>query len=230
VSTTISAAWRGIAKRTTETANIFAKPSRANALNKVVLMHARALTKVIDCFPKSARNDLTEHFSNFAASFQLAVDLGSATWLRSLASLAARKAELIENTVLVMRRAHWKHMVGVTVEDGSTRAPRPTKAAYRYIRGVDGWTTSPIGDNKFNDNVTAEPRLGPRETDDDNGTYDELSTFVPDDTGLIAARFAMRQIVKSKLVSGASCGSRRKPTHTRCSTFNSRCSKALPPS
>ena len=39
----------GIAKRTDETANIVARDERTNTPNKVVLMHARALTNVIEC-------------------------------------------------------------------------------------------------------------------------------------------------------------------------------------
>ena len=109
-------------------------------------MHERAATRAIELVPKSSREELGPMFTNFAEAFRKAIDLKSRPWMLSLCNLAKKKAEKIETTVLAMRRAHWRQVVGITAQAGSTHAPRPTKAAYRYARdGADGWITSPIG-------------------------------------------------------------------------------------
>jgi hypothetical protein len=78
-------------------------------------------------------------------------------------------------------------VVGVTPESGSSRAPQPTRAAYRYVRGTDGWTTSPIGDNSFNIRAACEDNAGIADTEHDSDIVDDLCTFVPDDTGILTA-------------------------------------------
>ena len=60
ITTTISAVWKGIAKRTIEAAAITARPAADSSQHRVVQMHARALTKAIELVPKSARGDLEE--------------------------------------------------------------------------------------------------------------------------------------------------------------------------
>ena len=77
-------------------------------------------------------------------------------WLLSLCKLAQRKAELLEASALAIRRANWLQVIGVKAEKGSTKQPTPTRAAYRYVRGTDGWVTSPLGDCALNDAVEGE--------------------------------------------------------------------------
>ena len=74
----------------------------------------------------------------------------------SLGKLASRKAELIENNIMKMRRAYWRQAIGAEQEEGSTAALRPTKAAYRYISQGEGWITSPLGKAMLNDQVEDE--------------------------------------------------------------------------
>ena len=102
--------------------------------------------------------------------------------MRPLCNLAKRKAELIENNVLAMRRAHWKEVIGVTVERGSSRAPRPTKAAYMYIRGTEGWTSSPVVAKSWNEVVPSEQDTTADADDNEQGVFDDVSTFVIEET------------------------------------------------
>ena len=150
-------------------------------------MHARAIAKATELVPKSARDDLDENFKNYAKAFQDAIDAKSRAWLLSLCNLAKRKAEMIESTALATRRAHWKQVIGITVENGCTRAPRPTKAAYRYARGTDGWATSPVGNSALNDKVDGEPSGTTGTESEDAGTFDDVTPFVPNDTGILMA-------------------------------------------
>ena len=101
--------------------------------------------------------------------------------------MAKKKAEIIETTMLATRKAHWKQVIGITVEAGSTRAPRPTKAAYKYARDTDGWVTSPIGNSALNERVDAEPNETTGNDNEDAGTFDDVAPFVPHDAGVLLA-------------------------------------------
>ena len=68
VATTVSAVWRGMAKRTMEAAAITARPTSDSAQHRMVQMHARALTKTIRLVSKTATDDLEESFTKFATS------------------------------------------------------------------------------------------------------------------------------------------------------------------
>ena len=124
-------------------------------------------------------------FKKIAEGFEEAVDRNSCNWLLSLCKLAKRKAELIENSVIAMRRAHWKEVFGVTAESGSTKKPRPTKAAYRYVRGNEGWVSSPIANSSWNDAVQTEDMERPGDDDREQGTFDDIAEYTPDEANLL---------------------------------------------
>ena len=150
-------------------------------------MHARALTKACELVPKDSRNGLRKGFDNYATSFQNAVKAKSRPWLTSLSKLAKRKAEIIEDGIFATRRAHWRQVIGAAVEGGVSAAARPTKAAYRYIRQTEGWITSPIGKVALNNAVDGEEANPQLTYGEQHDTFDEISTFVPDDAGVIYA-------------------------------------------
>ena len=68
-SSCISAVWRGIAKRTFETAALLARPWLDDAQKKVIGMHAKALRASVELVPKTAREELDLPFKNFAEGF-----------------------------------------------------------------------------------------------------------------------------------------------------------------
>ena len=70
-------------------------------------------------------------------------------------------------------------MFGAAPEPGQTKAPRPTKAAYRYIRGNEGWTPSPIVKVKFQDGIPDDPEDN-LDNQPDPHVYDDIAPFVPD--------------------------------------------------
>ena len=76
---------------------------------------------------------------------------------------------------MAMRRAHWKEVIGVTTESGSSKKPRPTKAAYRYVRGIEGWVSSPVAHSSWNDAVQTEDNEQRNNDESEQGTFDDIA-------------------------------------------------------
>ena len=72
-------------------------------------------------------------------------------------------------------------MVATTVE-GSANKTRPTKAAFRYLRGAEDWTSSPVAPVKWEADIPREPD-GPHDAPGDNYIVDDLAEFIPDGNG-----------------------------------------------
>ena len=186
-SSCISAVWRGLATRTFETAALLARATLDETQKKVIHMHAKALHGAIELVPKTARDEFEIPFQNVANGFAEAVERNSRSWLLSLCKLAKRKAELLENSILAMRRAHWKEVIGVTAENGSSKKPRPTKAAYRYVRGNEGWVSSPVAQSSWNNAVQAEDDAQGDTNEIEQSTFDDIAEFTPDEANLLVA-------------------------------------------
>ena len=105
-TSTVSAVWRGLAKRAFESVAILSKWRVDDSQRRTVTKHVAALASTIELVPKNARNELEPHFKNFAVSFQAAVKRQSCTWLLSLCKLATKKAEKLEAEILSAKRAH----------------------------------------------------------------------------------------------------------------------------
>ena len=129
-----------------------------------------------------------EQAFKFSVAFDSAVDAHSVCWLNSLAKLAIKKAEAIEQKVASCRRQHWKEVIGVTDALG-TKKSKPTKAAFRFVRGTEGWMSSPVADVRIEANVPRDPDGPPDVHDclDDVYLHNELSEFVPDGNGALMA-------------------------------------------
>ncbi len=65
--------------------------------------------------------------------------------------------------------------------------PRPTQATYRYRRGSEGWTSSPVASNAWNAAVPGEPNEKDYEPDAQTETFDEIAAFIPTHAGTIEA-------------------------------------------
>ena len=98
-----------------------------------------------------------------------------------------RKAELLENSVMAIRRAHWKEVIGVTAEKGSSNKNRPTKASYRYISGSEGWTTSPVGQKGWDDAVPEGKTQSNDDNENEQNTFEDLAPFTPDDSCILTS-------------------------------------------
>ena len=131
--------------------------------------------------------------------------------------------------MLATRKAHWRQFIGITVEEGSTRAPRPTKAAYRYARGTDGWVTSPIGNSALNDKVDGEPSGTTSTESEDAGTFDDATPFVPNDTGILLAPLCDQANVDKQAIDWAALWETEKAYVNPMFTCKWICVRAWPP-
>ena len=157
-TTAVSSSWRGLAKRATESANTVSRQAVDTAQFRILQSHLRFLPRAAELIPKRDRLQHSGATFKFAKSFLAAVDARSSHWLCSLACLAKKKAADLEAATASMRKNFWRQMIGAAPEPGQTKKPRPTKAAYRYIRGSEGWTPSPIGKIEFQDGIPDDPQ------------------------------------------------------------------------
>ena len=104
-TSTVSAVWRGLAKRAFESVAILSKWKVDESQRRTVTKHVAALANSIELVPKTARTDLEPRFKNFAVSFAAAAKRQSCTWLLSLCKLAKKKAEQLEAEILSAKRA-----------------------------------------------------------------------------------------------------------------------------
>ena len=88
--------------------------------------------------------------NSWACSFKLACAARSTQWVTSLATCARTKAAAIELATLKARKQAWSAAIGAGSEPNSTG---PTRLAYRWVRGLTGWTKCSVGPAALNDEV-----------------------------------------------------------------------------
>ena len=91
-TSTLTAAWRGFAKRAFEAVAILSKWKVDESQRRTVAKHVAVLVNSTELVPKTARADLEQHFKNFADSFAAAVKRQSCTWLLPLCKLAKKES------------------------------------------------------------------------------------------------------------------------------------------
>ena len=84
--------------------------------------------------------------------------------LRSLANACVAKAESREKTTARASMRKWRELLGATSTRNSDFAP--TRFAYRWIKGIDGWKRSPIGTSA--QNASSQADAGSDAIDDDD--------------------------------------------------------------
>ena len=60
-----------------------------------------------------------------------------------MAAVACKKAEKLENVLACKKQASWRNILGAGV-DAVGRSLAPTRAAYRWVKGITGWVCSPL--------------------------------------------------------------------------------------
>ena len=112
--------------------------------------------------------------------------------MASLADAANNKAKFLEAKVASIRSTHWKIVIGARTSEEDPRSARPTRAAYRYVRGNAAWQSSRIGNATLHDNIPTEPpdddsdHEEERDSDNDDAelpiVYDDIVDFAPAQT------------------------------------------------
>ncbi len=172
-STSLSVMWRSLARKAEDIARTLAPGASTPSAErcKVIVEHlgsaARAPLKVCN----SQREAVSPVVAHWTSSLHSAVAATSQHWLLSLRAIADVRAKIAESTTLRIRLAEWKNTVGTTTATGR----RPTRTAYRWVKGVCGWEQSPLGCTSNNEGIPESP-------DEDADTFDEQMSFQLDTT------------------------------------------------
>jgi hypothetical protein len=101
---------------------------------------------------------------NAVRAFEVAAAAKSSLSLQSLAKAIRTRAEVVEGRIQREKQRAWRIWLGAE----GCASGRPSRAAYRWIRGHGGWSRSPVGNAALEDAV---PDAG---GDADDGTLDDL--------------------------------------------------------
>ena len=177
-STAISCAWRASARRANDARRVLLRGVASSLESTVVDAHVKAADFAHKRLCRSLRAEHAPMFLDWARAFRQAVQAGHVQWFASLASIADRKAMTYESTTAARRLSDWRVRIGAKTSSLNT-VGRPTKAAYRWVRGLARWNHSPMGDMSHNDAIPSDPV----EENDDHPLEDELSPFLPTTVG-----------------------------------------------
>jgi len=93
--------------------------------------------------------------SAFIDAAIVCANAGDTPGLRKLAASARRNAKKLEDSVSNMKASEWRHALSVPVA-GRQASSRPSKLAFAWVRGLAGWTRSPVGTQQQEDVVPCD--------------------------------------------------------------------------
>ena len=111
--------------------------------------------------------DNVSGFRNAVQAFGIATAAREAPALQSLAKAVRTRAEALERCIQHDKQRAWRAWLGA---EGNATG-RPSRAAYRWIRGSGGWSRSPVGSSALQDSVPDAPD---GDGDGDGFTLDDL--------------------------------------------------------
>ena len=157
-TTCTSATWRSLAQRIEECAGIL-RNQRPGGPSLLVRHTAKA--SILVHHHKSSTGDQPKLVAWFYAATDL-LHKGDHDGLLSLIAIARENAAAIEARSRSIGLSEWRQWLtrpGDNTQDASTDSiscpRRPSKNAYRWIRGLTGWSRSPVGLAKCNEEVPA---------------------------------------------------------------------------
>ena len=154
-TTEVSSMWRNLAMRAAEASKILHRTEVGSPTPVVVLNHSHAAHLASNSLCKSARAEVQQAVDAWAKAFDNALHNASPHWMHSLHTLAVIRASKLEDQVACSRIKAWRSRIGaLPPEMGGAKAP--TKAAYRWVKGTNGWRPSQIGAIEANDAVPME--------------------------------------------------------------------------
>ena len=156
-ATAVSAKWRELSKRAKDVSRILTHPHLypPDSFHHIILSHLRAATRAAAEIPRATRAEHGDSFGSWSQGFMAAIRTGTTAWSESLSRLADKKAEKLERATAKHRSAHWRSLIGATT--GTTQcSARPTSFAYRWVKGLAGWTPSQVDLDSWHDGVPYE--------------------------------------------------------------------------
>jgi hypothetical protein len=154
----LSSLWKTLSKRADDIARLLWR--RAASFThldlKIIHDHVLAAHRAPHSLCQALRIKHGEEFRGWARSLSKAIDLCSEHFVKSLATVANVKAKRLQDLVARARSREWKVAVGASVSEGAIDRPRPTRLAYRWVKGIAGWTSSPMGSDRLHDSIPDE--------------------------------------------------------------------------
>ena len=152
----VSVMWRVMARRAQDSARIIGgcMVGASEGQQRALAGHLRAATHAACTLCNSKRAAVESQVSSWAGSMRAAVAAASLSWLHSLAKLADVKAKIGEDASYRASSRLWRARLGASM--CSQRHATPSKAAYRWVRGLVGWHHSPIGAVELNESIPEE--------------------------------------------------------------------------
>ena len=125
---------------------------------------------------KTARAEHAGTIANWTAALHHAIRIGATQMVASLVKVAKIKAGKIEAAAFTRSRIEWQVALGATASKPGDQV-RPTKLAYRWLRGLEGWQPSTVACCSWNRKVATEDGDGTaarHDVVDDDDCYDDV--------------------------------------------------------
>ena len=123
---------------------------------------------------KSMDHGQKEAVQKWSESLTAALTAESIPWCASLSKVAGKRAEKMEAETMRRKQAAWRTMLGNgSSMEGGTGVP--TRTAYRWVKGICGWTSSAVGPDVQSEAAFKEEPDDPDAYEDDWSTSDNSS-------------------------------------------------------
>ena len=158
-SSALAGAWREAAKRAEDIARLKAQEEK-NTLCKprreALAAHLAAIKQLSSKLPNGVPTQLKAKLSTWVERLERALKSGDKKSALSLVGAANILAKQLETDTKADRMKEWRNAIGATGDDGAARTP--TRLAYRWLKGLTGWSKSPLGPQSCNDSVPDQPQ------------------------------------------------------------------------
>ena len=153
-TTALAGGWREAARRAEDILRLerVTKECRGKAQQEALDAHGKAITNIQHNLPAGVPPPLKDDLGRWAERFASTRATSAERTMRQLIGLADNKGKKFEAMARHERMRSWRDAIGATSKNGT-----PTRLAYRWLKGLTGWTRSPLGDEKRNEDVPAEP-------------------------------------------------------------------------
>ena len=122
---------------------------------------------------KSMDHGQKEAVQKWSESLTAALTAESIPWCASLSKVAGKRAEKMEAETMRRKQAAWRTMLGNgSSMEGGTGVP--TRTAYRWVKGICGWTSSAVGPDVQSEAAFKEEPDDPDAYEDDWSTSDNF--------------------------------------------------------
>ena len=152
VASLLSVVWREFAGRAYEISSIISHSAMSSYHPALLQRHLCKINAAVRRMA-AAPSDEIGALRRWDAAMGSAVSACALATVRSLAALAVRRAEKIEATTKAAKLADYRHALAAPGEHRTAMVRAPSRIAFRYVRGVGGWSRTPIERTTCEDDV-----------------------------------------------------------------------------